>query len=105
MYATKLHACFYRKYTKGRDFYDFIWYMSKKTQPNYKLLNNAIKQTEGKNIGINEKNFQNFLLEHIQKIDFKTAKKDIERFLEDRTEIKLLDYQIIHEAIKSAYPQ
>ena len=79
--------------------------LCKKTQPNYPLLNNAIKQTVGKDIGITEKNLQDFLLKNIQKIDFEVAKKDIERFLEDSTEIKLLDYQIIHEAIKSAYPQ
>ena len=48
MYATKFHACFYRKFTKGRDFYDFIWYLTKKVKPNYTLLNNAIKQTQKK---------------------------------------------------------
>ena len=26
LYATKLHACFFRRFIKGRDFYDFIWY-------------------------------------------------------------------------------
>lgn len=103
MYATKLHACFYRKYTKGRDFYDFIWYIGKKIQPNYKLLNNAIKQTQGKSIELTEKNFQNFLIENIKRIDFKAARKDIERFLQDRTEIKLFDYQLIKDTIESTY--
>jgi predicted nucleotidyltransferase component of viral defense system len=35
LYATKLHACFFRRYTKGRDFYDLIWYLGKKIKPNY----------------------------------------------------------------------
>ncbi len=69
MFATKLHACFYRKFVKGRDFYDFIWYLGRKITPNYELLNNAIKQTQGKGPGINEGNFRDFLLENIEKID------------------------------------
>ena len=50
LYATKLHACFFRKYTKGRDFYDLIWYLGKNLNPNFELLNNAIEQTEHKKI-------------------------------------------------------
>lgn len=48
VFATKLHACFYRKFTKGRDFYDFIWYLTKKITPNFYIFNNTIEQTEGK---------------------------------------------------------
>ncbi len=47
LFATKLHACFFRKYSKGRDFYDFVWYFGRKIKPNYLLLNNAVRQTEG----------------------------------------------------------
>ena len=103
MYATKLHACFFRKYTKGRDFYDLIWYLGKKTRPNYAVLNNAIKQTEGRNFGINEHAFKDFLLTEIQRIDFEKAKADVERFLEDKSELKLFNLKIIENTIKSVY--
>ena len=102
-FATKLHACFYRKFTKGRDFYDFIWYMSRKTKPNYTLLNNAIEQTEGSNAYLNEDNFKEFLLKNIEKIDFDQAKKDVERFLEDKSELKLFDKKLIINSIESIY--
>src|SRR3989338_85113 len=42
LYASKLCACFFRKYVKGRDFYDLVWYLGKKVMPNFRLLNNAI---------------------------------------------------------------
>ena len=95
LYSTKLHACFYRKYTKGRDFYDLIWYLGKKTVPNFTLLNNAVKQTEGKNPDIDKNNFNEFLGKNIKKVDFSAVKKDVERFLEDKSELKLLGKDVI----------
>jgi len=103
MFAAKLSACFYRKYTKGRDFYDFIWYISKKNMPNFLLLNNAIEQTQGHSPKIDESNFKNFLLENIEKIDFNLVKLDVERFLEDKTELGLFDLKIIKPTIERTY--
>ena len=103
LFATKLHACFYRKYTKGRDFYDFIWYLSRKQKPNFTLLNNAIIQTQGEDPGINEANFKGFLLKGIEKIDLKEAAKDVERFLEDKAGLKLFDQKSIKETIENVY--
>jgi len=99
LYATKLHACFYRKFTKGRDIYDLIWYLSKKIRPNLGLLNNAIKQTEGGSPKITAANFKNFLLEQIEKIDFKAARADVERFLEDKSELKLFELKALRSLI------
>ena len=102
-FATKLHMCFYRKFTKGRDFYDFIWYVSKKVKPNYTLLNNAIEQTEGASPCLNEGNFKEFLLRNIKRINFNQVKKDVERFLEDKGELKLFDKGTITSSIESVY--
>lgn len=102
-FATKLHACFYRKFTKGRDFYDFIWYMGRKVKPNFVLLNNAIEQTEGTNPGLRESNFKEFLLKNTERIDFNQAKKDVDRFLEDKNELKFFDKKLIKNSIEGAY--
>ena len=103
MFATKLHACFYRGFTKGRDFYDLIWYMSKKVKPNLVLFNNAVKQTEGKSPAISEENFREFLIEKIEGVDFKNARRDVERFLEDKKELRLFDVDLIRQSIESVY--
>jgi len=103
MFAGKLHACFYRPYLKGRDFYDFLWYMGNKVRPNFALLNDAIAQTQGKNPAINERNFRKFLLKGMEKVDFKEAKKDVERFLEDKSELRLFDAKLIKSRIEAVY--
>ncbi len=95
LYATKIHACFFRKYVKGRDFYDLMWYLTKKVTPNYKLLNNAIAQThEKRNISISSENFKEFLKSRLLKIDFAKVKKDVERFLENKEELELFRKEI-----------
>lgn len=99
LYATKLHACFFRRFTKGRDFYDLVWYITKKAKPNYTLLNNAIKQTEGRDPELNERNFKEFLLTKLSKIDFEAVKEDVERFLEDKTELRLLNLDTLRSNI------
>ncbi len=103
LYAGKLSACFFRTYVKGRDFYDFIWYMGKRIKPNFLLLNNAIEQTQGIDLKITPDNFKEFLLEHVSKIDFTVVKKDVERFLEDKGELRIFDSQAIKETIQSVY--
>lgn len=103
LYAGKLHACFFRKFAKGRDFYDFVWYLGRKTKPNFVLLNNSILQTEGKGPGLDEKNFKGFLLESVRKVDFKALRKDVERFLEDKNEAGALNLQTIQSTIESIY--
>lgn len=103
MYAGKLCACFYRKYIKGRDFYDFIWYLTKKTKPNYIVLNNAIMQIQGKSPGLSEQNIKEFLLEKIQIVDFDQVVKDVERFLEDKSELKLFERDLIKHSIEAVF--
>lgn len=103
LYATKLHACFFRKYVKGRDFYDLLWYLGKKVRPDYILLNNAINQTEGRFKALDDGNLKDFLLRRLEKIDFKDVKKDVEIFLEDKNELKLLNIETFKQAIEAAY--
>lgn len=43
-FAGKIHALLCREYTKGRDWFDFVWYVSRRTPVNYGLLQNALKQ-------------------------------------------------------------
>lgn len=91
LFATKLHAVFYRKYTKGRDYYDLIWYLGKKVKPNLKLLNNAIKQTHPDEEIITENNFKDKLLQHLDSVNFRIIKSDVERLVINREELKFLN--------------
>jgi hypothetical protein len=101
LYATKLHVCFFRRYIKGRDIYDLIWYLGKDLLPNFTLLNNAIEQTEGKNPALDRNNFKEFLISKIEKIDFAKAKRDVERFLVDKDELRLFNKELLINVINS----
>lgn len=101
MYATKLHACFYRTYTKGRDIYDLIWYLGRGLLPNFPLLNNAIEQTQHIKLNVDRKTLKAFLIERIDKIDFPAVKRDVERFLIDKSELKLFDKTMLRKIIES----
>jgi len=102
LYATKLHACLFRKYTKGRDFYDLVWYLGRKVEPNYRLLNNAVKQTEGRSKTITSNNLRQVAIDRLKNVDFSAARRDVERFLEDKNELKLLNLKSLGALIEAS---
>lgn len=102
LFASKLHACFFRRYTKGRDFYDLIWYLGRKIRPNYALLNNAIYQTQGKNFALSHENIKEFVISKIAEVDFNAARKDVERFVEDKSELKLMERNILTQLVEAS---
>lgn len=83
-FAGKLHALLCRPYLKGRDWYDFIWYVSQKTPINFLLLENALKQCgpwKEKNIIVDLAWVQEELSKKISEIDWRKAALDIAPFV------------------------
>jgi len=103
LFAGKLHACRFRNYTKGRDWYDFIWYVSKKVRPNIALLQNAVQQTEKKDLALDESGLGDFLIQCMERVDFKVLRQDVERFLEDPAELSIFDPAAIAQTIRTNY--
>lgn len=95
LFSGKLHAVLCRKYTKGRDFYDLIWYLGKKSEPNYLLLNNAIQQTEHITSDLDKIKLKKLLLEKIESLDFKKIIHDVEPFLADKKEVRLFEKEFL----------
>ena len=83
--AGKIHALLNRKYTKGRDFFDIAWYLSrfKTLSPNFKLLSNALTQTGYTKRIPTDKDWRKYLSDVVQKSDWKTVHKDVNNFLEN----------------------
>ncbi len=44
LFSGKLHALLCRNYSKGRDWYDFLWYTSRKIKINFPFLKSALAQ-------------------------------------------------------------
>lgn len=99
LFATKLHTCFFRRFRKGRDYYDLMWYLGRKVQPNYKLLNNAIRQTESKDLNIDHEHFKSFLREHIEGVDFSRLRRDVAPFLINRSEAELMSTEYFSKLV------
>lgn len=83
-FAGKLHALLCRSYVKGRDWYDFIWYVSRHISINLVLLENALKQQgpwKLQPISINLPWVLRALHEKIDAIDWTNAIDDIKPFI------------------------
>lgn len=84
LFAGKCHALLCREYVKGRDWYDFLWYIAKGADVNYQLLSAALNQVgswQGKNLTVNHDWLQKNLSKRIEEINWQDAVKDIRRFL------------------------
>lgn len=77
-----------RQYTKGRDFYDLLWFIGMKVEPNHSLLSNAIFQTSGKRMNMDKKLLKSKLFERLKTVDFKAVQDELSRFLADKNELK-----------------
>ncbi len=92
-FAGKIHAMLARRWgnrTKGRDWYDFIWFVKRNTKLNIKYLENRLKnsgylQQENK---LDLPYLQKLLLERINNLDIKQAKEDVLPFVKDHRQLE-----------------
>ena len=83
LFAGKILAVLHRQYSRGRDYYDLIWYLTKKTPINLRYLNaNLAKEKFA-----SEKETYEALQKKIAQMKPETMLKDVERFMEDPSEI------------------
>ncbi len=83
-FALKLHALLCRSYVKGRDWYDFVWYVARKTRPELGLLRHALHQQgpwAGRPISVTTRWVQENMEAVIRRINWAAARTDVQRFL------------------------
>jgi predicted nucleotidyltransferase component of viral defense system len=83
-FALKIHALLCRPYIKGRDWYDFNWYVKHKVQPNLPHLQAALPQLgpwKDQNITVDMDWLHHAMMKIIASINWKEAAMDVERFL------------------------
>jgi hypothetical protein len=88
----KLHALLQRKYTKGRDLYDLMWYLSDPDwpEPNLDMLNSALTQTGWTEPMPTPDNWRKLVHDKLVTVDWQIALADVRPFLERSHEIELL---------------
>jgi predicted nucleotidyltransferase component of viral defense system len=83
-FSLKAHALLCRPYLKGRDWYDFNWYIAQGVTPNLELLKNALEQYgpwKDQVLKVDREWLVKALGEKISSINWKEAAEDVERFL------------------------
>ncbi|MFZ3080460.1 MAG: nucleotidyl transferase AbiEii/AbiGii toxin family protein [Bellilinea sp.] len=88
----KLHAILQHSFTKGRDIYDLLWYLSDSTwpPPNLVLLNNALAQTNWAGSMQTENNWKEQVRAHLQNLNWSGIVNDVRPFVEPGFDLKLL---------------
>lgn len=84
LFAGKCHALLCRSYVKGRDWYDFLWYISRGASLNGLMFSEALNQS-GPWQGLNQEVTKDWVYEkfrsRIKSINWDDAKRDVSRFL------------------------
>lgn len=78
LYAGKMHALVFRSWqrrVKGRDWFDFEWYVKNGVTLNFKHLQARIKEFSGNEVSLEE--FMNLLREKMAKTDIENVKRDV----------------------------
>ncbi|MGD8849913.1 MAG: nucleotidyl transferase AbiEii/AbiGii toxin family protein [Anaerolineales bacterium] len=90
--AGKLHAILQRPYTKGRDLYDLLWYLSDPgwPEPNLVLLNNALQQTDWDGPTLTEDIWRGIVSECIENLEWVKVRTDVTPFLERNEDLDFL---------------
>lgn len=104
LFAGKICAVLNRGYTKGRDFYDLIWYLKRGTKMNLNYLNKSFKQAKLPQQFAHEKEVIAALEQKIATVNTHDILKDIGRFLEDSTEENWLkDYPKVFKQVSERF--
>lgn len=92
-FSLKIHALLCRGFLKGRDWYDFAWYVSKGVFPNLPHLQAALIQygpwAKQNNLKVDEDWLNKVLKEKIAALDWEDAKDDVRPFLRPRDAVSL----------------
>ena len=103
LFAGKLHAMLFRDWksrVKGRDFYDFVWYISRRVPVNLPHLEARIIQSEEQQTErFNIDDVQALLKDRIRSVDIAAAAEDVRPFLRDPRELQLWNEEFFMQLI------
>lgn len=90
LYAGKMHALVYRAWQrriKGRDWYDFEWYVRNRVPLDFKHLQERIREFNGTEVSKEE--FMTTLREKLANTDINLVKQDVMSYIENDRELDI----------------
>lgn len=105
LFAGKIHACLCRSWksrVKGRDFYDYVFFLSIGAKVNLKNLKAKLVQSNfiDEDYDLTIENLKSLLNERFSNMDFEQAKEDVLPFVKDKTKLDLWSREFFIEITK-----
>ena len=102
--AGKLHAVLQRAYTKGRDLYDLLWYLSDPQwpAPNLIWLNHALRQSNWSGKTLTADNWRAVVRARVKALDWAVVVADVSPFVENSATLKLLTKENVLQVVGGA---
>ena len=100
LFAGKMHALLCRQWAnrvKGRDWYDWIWYVKQGIPLNLHHLERRMRQTDHIDQELTESHFFELLLNSIEMLDVDKAKKDVLPFIKNPQRLDVWSKDFFHE--------
>ena len=106
LFAGKIHALLCRGWNnriKGRDLYDYIFYLSKSAHVNMELIRNKLKESKVKDVDetFNIEELKKLLNRKFESINYKSAKEDVMPFILDKESLDLWNEKFFKEITKN----
>lgn len=106
LFAGKIHACLCRKWNtrvKGRDFYDYIFFLSLGAKVNLQNLKAKLVQSEyiSEDYDLNIESLKTLLNERFENMDFVQAKEDVFPFIRDKSKLDMWSKEFFIEITKN----
>lgn len=95
----KLHAILARPYTKGRDWYDLVWYLGRHTEPNLPMLDAALAQIPSQLCKM-ASDWRAGVSLAVRAVNWSEVQKDVGPFLEIAEEVKMLNPDIVTDLLR-----
>jgi hypothetical protein len=105
LFAGKMHAMLFREWknrVKGRDWYDFIWFVSQNIPLDLKHLESRMRYSGhfNENISLTREIFLNILKQKIDNLNLNTARKDVIPFLKNPEKIDIWSKDFFLSAVE-----
>ena len=94
LFAGKIHAIIcrnYKNHVKGRDYYDYLFYIGKGSKFNLEYLKNKLVNTndEFNKEEITLDKIKKLLKERFENVNYESAKEDVSNFISDKSSLQL----------------
>lgn len=105
LFAGKIHACLCRNWktrVKGRDFYDYVFFLSMGAKVNLENLKAKLVQSKfiDEDYDLTIDNLKHLLNQRFDNMDFNQAKEDVLPFIKDKSKLDLWSKEFFKEITK-----